>query len=228
MCHKEFYLPRMLSTGRTQSESCRPSSVNGLCEVEKIAMRTDFLLIDSGISLALCSQAPQNDVPAIQPSDSPTGLLESYTNPFPKQELTPETEGLKIASNSHGLHRGCRVYNTIPCSIPQDGKGPCKEGTSLAVQRGKTMSNVLFPTLGLSSHLCPGEVIHTLSPNCLSCPGPTALLWWLTIQPPLPSSKELQGAMFHLSACLPLQLLSVMASDTSKIPSTPKDNFLPK
>lgn len=69
-------------------------------------MRTDFLLIDSGISLALCSQAPQNDVPAIQPSDSPAGLLESYTNPFLKQEQTPETEGLKIASNSHGLSSG--------------------------------------------------------------------------------------------------------------------------
>lgn len=188
-------------------------------------MRTDFLLIDSGISLALCSQAPQNDVPAIQPSDSPAGLLESYINPFPKQELTPETEGLKIASNSHGLHRGCRVYNTIPCSIPQDGKGPCKEGTSLAVQRGKTMSNVLFPTLGLSSHLCPGEVIHTLSPNCPSYPGPTSLLWCLTIQPPLPSSKELQGAMLHLSACYPLNSCPLWLVTRPRFPPLPKITF---
>lgn len=167
------------------------------------AMTTDFLLNDSGISLALCNLAPQNDVSARRPSGSPAGLLESYTNPFPKQEQTPETEGLKIASNSHVLHRGCRVCNTGLVQIPQDGKGPCKEGISSAVQRGKTMFNVQFPTLRLSpAHLCngdPGEVIHTLSPNCPSYPGPISLLQCLTIQP-LPSPKELQGAMLRLSA----------------------------
>lgn len=109
--------------------------------------------------------------------------------------------------------------------IPQDGKGPCKEGTSLAVQRGKTMSNVLFPTLVLSSHLCPGEVIHTLSPNCPSYPEPTSLLWCLTIQPPLPSSKELQGAMLRLSACYPFNSCPLWLVIRPRFPPLPKITF---
>lgn len=189
------------------------------------AMKTDFLLNDSGVSLALCSQAPQNDVSARWPSGFPAGLLESYTNPFPKQEQTPETEGLKMASSSHILHRGCLVCNTGLALIPQDGKGPCKEGISLAVQRGKIMFNVQFPILGLSpAHLCPGEVIHTLSPNCPSYPGPISLLWCLTIQP-LPSPKELQGALLLLSKCYPLNSCPLCLVTCPRFPPPPKITF---
>lgn len=88
-----------------------------------------------------------------------------------------------------------------------------------------SMFTVQFPPLGLSpAHLCPGEVIHTLSLYCPSYPGPRSLLWCLTIQP-LPSPKELQGAVLHLSACYPLNSCPLWLVTGPRFPPPPKITF---